>query len=382
MKYKIVAEKNIERTRYSLTFILLVFSMFGVGFTTLYSASIHYGNLLFGEPLYFVLHQLKHFAVALIMMLLFAFLDFNIIKKALPFAMLISLILCIMTFIPPLSKESHGAIRWINLGGKIMFQPSEFVKLTLVLFLANFFAKNNDKFERPILSILTPFFIVSVFTILIYFENDFSSSFFILALSLIMFFIAGTPLLWFLKGAIIITPILVLMILTKDYRIERILSFLDPMREPLNSTYQIQGSLNALASGGFWGRGLGEGVRKIGSVPYIYSDFVFVAWAEEMGFIGVLSYFALLVAFAFVGYRIAINCKDKFGSYVAFGAVSAIVLQSLLNCAVVSKLTPTTGISLPFFSAGGSSLVVTFAFCGLVINASGSFAKKGGGNER
>lgn len=382
MRYKIVAEKNIERTKYSLTFILLVFSMFGIGFTTLYSASIHYGNLLFGEPLYFVLQQLKHFVMALVVMLLFAFLDFSIMRKALPFAMLISLILCIMTFIPPLSRESHGAIRWINLGGKIMFQPSEFVKLTLILFLANFFAKNNDKFEYPLLSILMPFFIVSTFTVLIYFENDFSSSFFILALSLAMFFIAGTPLLWFLKGAIIITPILILMIFTKDYRIERILSFLDPTREPLNSTYQIQGSLNALASGGFWGRGLGEGVRKIGSVPYIYSDFVFVAWAEEMGFIGVLSYFSLLLAFAFVGYRIAINCKDKFGSYVAFGAVSAIVLQSLLNCAVVSKLTPTTGISLPFFSAGGSSLVVTFAFCGLIINASGSFVKKRESNER
>lgn len=377
MRYRIVAEKNINRPRYNLTFILLVIFMFGVGFTTLYSASIHYGALIFGEPLYFVFSQLKHFALAFFLMLVFSFIDFKLIRKALPFAMLISLILCIMTFIPGLSKESHGAMRWVKFADKIIFQPSEFVKLVMVVFLANFFAKNDDKFERPFATILMPFFVVAIFTFLIYLENDFSSSFFILFLSLLIFFIVGVPLLWFFKGAVIIIPVLLLMILTKDYRIERILSFMDPTREPLNSTYQIQGSLNALASGGFWGRGLGEGIRKIGSVPYIYSDFVFVVWAEEMGFIGVVLYFALLFAFAFVGYQIALNANDKFASYVSFGGVTAIVLQSLLNCAVVSKLTPTTGISLPFFSAGGSSLIVTFAMCGLIINASGISSRKG-----
>ncbi len=377
MKYKIVAEKNVERTRYNLTFILLVISMFGVGFTTLYSASIHYGELIFGEPLHFVFSQLKHFAISLVFMLLFAFLDFRFIRKMLPFAVLASLILCVMTFIPGLSKESHGAMRWVNIANKIMFQPSEFVKLVMIVFLANFFAKNDDKFDRPFATIIMPFFIVSIFTLLIYLENDFSSSFFVLFLSLLIFFIVGVPLLWFFKGTVVIIPVLVLMILTKDYRIKRILSFIDPTREPLDSTYQIQGSLNALTSGGLWGRGLGEGVRKIGSVPYIYSDFVFVVWAEEMGFIGVLLYFALLFAFAFVGYKIALNAFDKFASYVAFGSVTAIVLQSLLNCAVVSKLAPTTGISLPFFSAGGSSLIVTFSMCGLIINASGVAGKKG-----
>lgn len=377
MRSGIVAEKNINRTRYSIPFALLVISMFGVGFTTLYSASIHYGSLLFGEPLYFVFNQLKHFVVSAFVMLFFAFLDFRILRRCLPFAMLITFVLCILTFIPGVSQESHGAVRWVNIAGKIVFQPSEFVKLVMIVFLANFFAKNDEKFEKPFTNIFMPFLIVSIFTLLIYLENDFSSSFFILLLSLSMFFVVGVPLIYFFQGALVIIPILALMILTKDYRIERILSFVDPNREPLNSTYQIQGSLNALASGGFWGRGLGEGVRKIGSVPYIYSDFVFVVWAEEMGFIGVLLYFALLASFAFVGYRIALKCGDKFGSYVAFGGVSAIVMQSLLNCAVVSKLTPTTGISLPFFSAGGSSLVVSFAICGLIINASG-ITKRGG----
>ncbi len=157
---------------------------------------------------------------------------------------------------------------------------------------------------------------------------------------------------------------------------ERVLSFLDPSRSPLDSSFQIQAALNALTSGGVWGQGLGNGLRKIASVPEIYSDFIFVVWAEEMGFIGVVFYIALLAFFAFFGYRIAFGCKSRFGAYVAFGAVSCILSQSLVNCAVVSKMIPATGIPLPFFSSGGSSLVVTFSLCGLILNASGYVNKK------
>lgn len=118
-------------------------------------------------------------------------------------------------------------------------------------------------------------------------------------------------------------------------------------------------------------------MRKIASVPEIYSDFIFVVWAEEMGFIGVICYISILLLFAFLGYKIAFTCKNRFGAYVAFGATTSILVQSLLNCAVVSKLIPTTGIPLPFFSSGGSSLVITFCLCGLILNASGYSERKG-----
>lgn len=134
MREGIVAEKNINRTRYSIPFILLVISMFGVGFTTLYSASIHYGNLLFGEPLYFVFNQLKHFVVAAFVMLIFTFLDFKILRRLLPIALLITLILCIMTFIPGVSESRHGAVRWVTIGRRLSFQPSEFVKFVMIIF--------------------------------------------------------------------------------------------------------------------------------------------------------------------------------------------------------------------------------------------------------
>lgn len=372
----IIAKKNINSEKYDFVFAMSILLLFGVGFATLYSGSIYYAQRLFDDHLYFVTKQIKHFIAGILFMMFFIFIDFSILRKALPFIMLGTFILCILPFVPGIGEERNGASRWINIAG-FMFQPSELVKLSLILFLANFFDKKNGKYDEPLISIITPFIITSLFVLLVYLGNDFSSSVFILVISIVIFFIAGVPLLWFLKGLFCFLPILILMVITKEYRMERVLSFFDPSRSPLSSGFQIQASLNALTSGGLWGQGLGNGVRKIASVPEIYSDFIFVVWAEEMGFIGVLFYIALLSLFAVFGYRISFRCKNRFGAYASFGAVTCILLQSLVNCGVVSKLLPATGIPLPFFSSGGSSLLVTFCLCGLVLNASGYVNKKG-----
>ncbi|UTC65887.1 MULTISPECIES: putative lipid II flippase FtsW [unclassified Treponema] len=371
----IIAKKNIHSEKYDFVFAMSVLLLFGVGFATLYSGSIYYAQRLFDNHLYFVSKQIKHFIAGIIAMTFFLFVDFSTIRKMLPFIMLITFIFCLLPFIPGIGEERNGASRWVNIAG-FMFQPSELLKLSLILFLANFFDKKNNQYDQPLISIITPFVITSLFALLVYLENDFSSSMFILYIGVLMFFIAGVPLLWFFKGCGCFIPIFILMIVTKEYRMERVLSYLDPSRSPLNSGFQIQASLNALTNGGLWGQGLGNGVRKIASVPEIYSDFIFVVWAEEMGFIGVIFYIALLAFFAIFGYRIAFGCKNRFGAYVSFGAVSCILTQSLINCAVVSKLIPATGIPLPFFSSGGSSLVVTFCLCGLILNASGYVNKK------
>ena len=372
----IIAKKNINSEKYDFVFAMMVLMMFGIGFATLYSGSTYYAQRLFDNHLYFVLRQIRHFLVGLGAMLFFVFIDFSKLRKALPAITIISLLICILPFIPGIGETRNGAVRWINIAG-FKFQPSEAVKFIMIIFLANFFDKKNEKYDEPLISIFPPFLMTAVFVLLIYLGNDFSSSIFILFVSLSMFFAAGIPIKWFLKGLICVIPILVLMVVTKEYRMERVLIFLDPGRDPLNTGFQIQGSLNALTSGGVWGRGLGNGVRKIASVPEIYSDFIFVVWAEEMGFIGVICYISILLLFAFLGYKIAFTCKNRFGAYVAFGATTSILVQSLLNCAVVSKLIPTTGIPLPFFSSGGSSLVITFCLCGLILNASGYSERKG-----
>ncbi len=375
MSKRIVAKKNINNEKYDLVFAMLVFMLFGIGFATLYSGSTYYAQRMFDDHLYFITRQFKHFLIALVGMLFFVFIDFSILRKFLPFIMLGTLLLCLLPFIPGIGEFRNGAVRWINIGG-FMFQPSEAVKFSIILYLASFFDKKNDRYDEPLVAVFIPFLVTAIFISLVYLGNDFSSSVFILFIAVMMFFIAGVPLGWFLKGFICVAPILVLMVITKEYRVKRVLAFLDPSRDPLGSGFQIQASLNALTNGGLWGQGLGNGVHKIASVPEIYSDFIFVVWGEEMGFIGVLAYILFLLVFVGRAYKIAFTSTDRFAAYIAFGAGTCIFVQSLLNCAVVSSLVPATGIPLPFFSSGGSSLLISFCLCGLILNASGYANKK------
>jgi len=365
----ITVEKNINRERYNPVFILLVVLISGIGIAVLYSGSLHYAERFFGNPSYFVIRQIRNLVIGSVGLIFFTFFDIERLRKILPYLLIGGVILLLAPFIPGLASPRNGANRWISVGG-FSLQPSEFIKLFLIIFLANFFDKKAEQFDTPLISILPPFFITAVFVLLVYLENDFSTSAFLMLIFLLMFFAAGGSLLWFIKGLIVIIPSAVLMVVTSTYRMKRVLSFLSPDYDPLDTGYQMNAAIDALASSGMWGAGMGNGVHKISSVPEIYSDFIFVVWAEEMGFFGVCMYLFLLALFTATAYLIAFSCENRFGCYIAFGAASAIVLQSFLNLGVVVRLVPATGIPLPFFSFGGSSLITTLCLCGLIINVS------------
>ena len=374
MQPVITVERNINRDRYSFVFVMLVLIMAGIGISVLYSGSLHYAERFFGDPSYFVIRQFRNLLAGSAGLVFFVLLGFDRLRKLLPYILIFCFLLLLLPFVPGIASPRNGANRWISIGG-FSLQPSEFSKLFLIVFLANFFDKKADRLDTPLIAILPPFFITAVFVFLVYLENDFSTSVFLMLIFMIMFFAAGGPLLWFLKGLIVTVPCAILMVITSTYRMERVLSFISPDRDPLDTGYQINAALEALASGGLFGTGLGNGVHKISSVPEIYSDFIFVAWAEEMGFFGICIYLALLLTFTATAYIIAFSCKDRFGCYVAFGAASAITLQSFLNLGVIVRLLPATGIPLPFFSFGGSSLITTLCLCGLIINVS-SYSKR------
>ena len=369
MQHTITVEKNINRDRYSFTFILLVLIMVGIGIAVLYSGSLHYAERFFDDSSYFVVRQFRNLLIGCIGLIFFSFFSFDHLRKLLPYLVIAGFIFLLLPFIPGIAAPRNGANRWISIGN-FGLQPSEFIKLLLIIFLANFFDKKADQLDAPLISILPPFFITAIFVFLVFLENDFSSAFFLILIFMVMFFAAGGPLLWFLKGLIVTIPCSVLMVVTSTYRMKRVLAFISPDSDPLDTGYQINAALEALASSGLYGTGIGNGVHKISSVPEIYSDFIFVAWAEEMGFLGVCGYLALLLAFTAVAYLIAFSSHRRFGCYVAFGAASSIVLQSFLNLGVVVRLLPATGIPLPFFSFGGSSLITSLCLCGLIINVS------------
>ncbi|ULQ60170.1 putative lipid II flippase FtsW [Brucepastera parasyntrophica] len=365
----IFAEKNETPEKIDIPFVLLTVFMCGLGLATLYSASLSYAGRLFDDPLYFVKRQALNLAVSIAGMIFFASISLNMLRKLLPQIIVITLILCILTFVPGIGITKNGASRWIGFSS-FNFQPSELAKMVLVLFLANLFAKKHDRIDEFKATMFPASVVTFVFVFIVYLQNDFSTAIFILLAALAVFFVAGVKVSWFIKLCVLIVPFVALMILTEEYRVIRVLSFLHPERDPLGAGYQVNAALDALAEGGFWGRGLGNGIKKISSIPEVQSDFIFTVWAEEMGFLGVLIYFTMLILFSLRSFGISMKSKSRFGFLLGFGCSFIILFQSLMNIGVVVRAFPATGIPLPFFSSGGSSLLITLCICGLLINIS------------
>ena len=264
-----------------------------------------------------------------------------------------------------------GANRWIIVGG-ISFQPSELAKLTLVLYLSYILAKKFGDLDDVINSLVPPLLVVGTFTALIYFQNDFSTALFVLLLSLLLFFVAGVKLRYFSLLVLTLLPLASILVLTKEHRVERLIAFLDPSSDPVGTGYQVIAAQSALGSGNFWGAGFGEGTEKLGGLPEAHSDFIFAVFAEEAGFIGVMFIIVLFLAFAVRGYAVAFRYEreDTFSFLLAFGLTGCIVFRALVNMAVVSGMLPATGLPLPFFSHGGSSMVIALLMSGLLVNLS------------
>jgi cell division protein FtsW len=271
--------------------------------------------------------------------------------------------------VPGIGIAKNGASRWIGLGSS-SYQPSELVKLVLPLYLAHIFDKKKEQINSFSRGILPPAMITSIFFLLIYLQNNFSTALFIAVNGLFIFFMAGVKLRYFLGAAVILLPVSTFLVLSKEHRLRRFISYIWPDWEPLGAGYQVRSSLLTIGSGGFWGKGIGQGTKKIASVPEIQSDFIFSSYAEEFGFLGILLFFIAFGVFAYRGYRIALDSEDTFRRLLTFGLVTMICSQVLVNVAVVSGSLPATGIPLPFFSAGGSSLATTLVMAGLITNVS------------
>lgn len=367
--FSIVAEKNRSPERIDLPFLLIVILMTGIGFTTLYSGSLGYGERIFGDQFYFVKRQAANLAVGIVAMAVLSAVNLDTARKHLPKLVAFTILVSLLTFIPGVGITKNGAARWIGIG-PATFQPSELVKFVLVFFLANLFAKKHDRLDEPEVSVYPAAIMTSVFIATVYLQRNLSTVILLSVIALSIFFVAGVRIGWFIRFCLLSVPLVALMVLSEEYRVKRILAYLYPDRYPLSFGYQVNAALQAISDGGFWGLGLGNGIRKVASIPEVQSDFIFAVWAEEMGFVGVFLYFAILLAFAYRGFRVAFTVKDRFRSLLAFGATELVLVQSLMNVGVVGRVFPATGIPLPFFSSGGSSLIITLCLCALIINVS------------
>jgi cell division protein FtsW len=287
-------------------------------------------------------------------------------KIAIPL-LLLSLVLLLLVFLPGIGVQVNGARRWIRLWPST-FQPSEFVKISMVIFLARYLSSPAFRTES-FASFIKPLAVMALFQAVMLIQPDFGAAMSLAFLTITMLFLSGIRLRYLISLSLLALPVLFVLI-KEPYRLRRVISFLDPWKDPLGSGFQLVQSFIAFGSGGITGVGIGGSKQKLSYLPESHTDFIFSIIGEEFGFIGVSVIIALFVVLFFRGFSIANRTQDKFTYYLAVGLSLMISLQALVNFAVATGLVPTKGLPLPFISYGGSSLLMNMAAIGILLNIS------------
>lgn len=369
---KIFAERPLIKGCYIDTgLVVSIILLWGLGLLLLYVCSADYAQKVFSNPHYFIKRQLIMSAVGLAVMLFSFAVPQATIRRCLPFVMAGTLVLCILPFVPGFASPRNGAHRWISLPllGDT-FQPSELAKIAVVLFLANWFDKFMKSPEDSSRSLFPPVSMLCLFSGIVMLQDDFSTALLVFVVGFVLMYVAGARLGRLIPFMLLAMVAMVLFVFTSTFRVNRIIAFINPNYDTHGYNYQTAAARTAISDGGFLGNGFGAGLERINLVPEIHTDYIFSGWAESMGFLGVLGYFLILAFFAWRGYTLMMESKSRFSALLAFGLTTSIVIQSLLNCGVVCGALPVTGITLPFFSSGGSSLLATCCMCGLLLNVS------------
>ena len=281
--------------------------------------------------------------------------------------LVISLVLLVATLFSGFGFAAGGSKRWLRLGS-LSFQTSEFARFALVIFMAYSLDKKQDAIKKFTVGFLPHVMVLGVFAILIFMQPDFGSVVILSLLTWIMLFVGGNRLLHLFSALLLILPSLYGFMMTADYRMKRIMSFLNPWQYPTEEGYQITHSLMAFGTGGWWGTGIGKGYQKLFYLPEPHTDFIFSVIGEELGLIGVTLILCLYLLIIWRGIVIARNARDLFGSFIALGLTTSISLPMCINMGVALGLLPTKGLTLPFLSYGGTSLLVNMISIGILMN--------------
>src|SRR6056297_477482 len=370
---------NLSQTKQP-DYILLatIFLLLTIGIIMVFSSSYIMAYKWYGNSFYFFTRQAIYTVIALVVFFITLRIDYHIWHKfAIPI-LLLSIFLLTTLYLPGFARYIRGAKRWLTIG-PLSFQPSELAKIALILYIADCLTRKKAKDISSFVWGILPIFIITVFIFLLVFgQPDFSTAIVIMGCSFIMLFIGGSQITQLFALLILLVPPGLILALGKDYRRVRLLSFLNPWGDPLNSGFHIIQSLLALGSGGLFGVGIAESRQKFFYLPDQHTDFIFSIIGEELGFIGALAIIILFIVFLWRGFLISLKSRDTFGLLLAAGITSLIVFQALVNISVVTKLIPTTGISLPFISYGGSSLIANMFCCGILLNISKNTVEKNG----
>lgn len=363
--------KNFKKTpKISYRLLFKVLTILILGTIMVFSASIPYALAHYGDGYFYIKRQVVFLCVGLIVMVVLSNISIDFFKKIAPHYYLLCVVLLVIVLFGGFSEGV--AKRWLGIPGTpLSFQPSEMMKLGIILMLSWWISRNTNKKNTFIIEILVPGIILFSACGLVLLEKHLSGTIILALIGLSILFISGASVI---KMGLVygITGLVggLGFLFTNDYAMKRIQSFMNPNADILSDKWQTTQGLYAIGSGGLWGRGIGKSLQKYSYVSEPQNDFIFTIWCEETGYIGAILLIFLFLGLVYEGYKIAFNIDDLFSSMVAFGITSQIGIQAFLNMAVVSDLIPNTGVSLPFFSYGGSSLVILLAEIGVLLSIS------------
>ena len=350
----------MKKVDYTLMFSVIIITIFGL--VMISSSSYVWAEYKFNNPYKYLINQGIFFILSLISMYVVSKIDYKILYKYSKVFILIVIIMLILVIIPGIGTVRNGSRSWFGIGG-FGIQPSEFAKLAIIIFASKYLSENKNS-RLPIL-----FLGLFLFGLIIL-QPDFGTGMVLIMIVVSLLFISGMKISFFIRIGLLGVIGITILILIAPYRLKRILSFLNPWSDPLGSGFQIIQSLYAIGPGGLFGLGLGNSVQKHFYLPEPQTDFIFAIISEEFGFLGIIIVSILFLTIIISSINIALKSKDLFSKYLVFGITFWISFQTILNLMVVVGLIPVTGVTLPFLSYGGSSLLILYTSIGIILNVS------------
>ena len=347
--------------------VAAVASLVAIGLVMIFSASSATAYAQYHDPTYYLKRQFVWLGVSLVAAFFAYRCDYHVLRRWAPALLGVAVFLLLAVLVPHVGLMRGGARRWLG-AGALSFEPSEFAKLALVVYLAAALTRKGEKIRSLSSGVFPLLVVTAVCALLVLFEPDMGTASLLAFTSAAMLFAGGARVVHLIAAAIVTLPPVAYLALSSPYRRDRIFAFLDPWKDPLNTGFHIVQSLYALGSGGAVGLGLGLSRQKYFYLPEQYTDFIFAIIGEELGLLGTLVVVALFLVFAYRAVRIALGAPDRFGFLLAVGCTALIVVQAFVNIGVVTSSWPVTGVPLPFISFGGTSLVTCMVASALLLN--------------
>lgn len=359
--------KTAALPAYDVHMLLAVLFVVGIGIVMVYSASSALALKKYGSDFYFLKKQALYSLLGIVALVACTHIPYRIYRVLAYPGLLVALGLMLAVLFSDMGMTAGGSSRWLRLG-PVTFQPAELARIALVMYLAYSLSKKQDTIRVFSIGFFPHVVVLGVFAVLLLLQPDFGSVVIFTALTWLMMFVGGVRLRHLLSVFIVLIPMGYFLMVNAAYRLKRWVSFLDPWQFPDGEGYQIIHSLMAFGTGGIWGTGIGKGYQKLFYLPEPHTDFVFAVIGEELGFLGVMVIVGLYGLILWRGTLIACRCKDRFGMLLATGLTFAVGLYVSINMGVTLGLLPTKGLTLPFLSFGGTSLLLNMACIGILMN--------------